>query len=357
MTSSSLADYLACLAPALPPALFSKSSIDGMREAVSAIPWPLLSLFGFERPLDDEEAGSDILFAANVATGGRDVLNGLHPLVRYSAPWPPIAEFCSRWNEPSSPLYRGADDVWFEYDVGSADNGSSPPPSFFFGPRIGPDPSVDAVALTRAIVHEGFDALLGAPLPAETAACLDRALAILPRHARIFQTGLMLSRPSRQIRICIDNLSSAEIAGFVRDTRGAAASDHVAAQIAKIERTVFSTRLAVDVGAEIGPRIGLECYAAIPQKHADPEAWAPLLATLVDDGVCRPALRDALLALPPIVRASDLPEPWPDDDPLSALLSHEMALSVKLHHVKMTVEEERPTRAKAYVAVERVWLT
>jgi hypothetical protein len=356
MRSASLAEYLACLAPALPSGLFPRRSLDGLRQAVDGIPWPLISLFGFERPLDDEDAGADILFAANVATGGRDILGGLHPLVSYAVPWPPIARFCSRWSTPSSPLYHGADDVWFEIDVGSAEEGPVPPPSFFFGPRLGPDPSVDAAARTRAILHEGFAALLGAPLAAETADCLDRTLALLPRHARIFQTGLMLSRPSRQIRICVDNLSLAESVELVRATRGAAAGDHLAATLGEIGRDVLSLKLALDLGAEIGPRIGVECYAAIPQKHAEPAAWAPLLERLVALGACRASLRDELMALPPLVRAADLPHPWPEEDPLAALVSRELALEVKLHHVKLTIEEARPTRAKAYIAVERVWL-
>jgi hypothetical protein len=361
MRSASLADYLACLAPALPSGLFPRHSLDAMREAVAGIPWPLLSLFGFERPLDDDDAAADILFAANVATGGRDILNGLHPLVSYAVPWPPIARFCSRWNEVSSPLYRGADDVWFEFDTGSAEKGSaekgsSPPPSFFFGPRIGLDPGVDPAARTRAILHEGFEALLGSPLATDTAACLDRTLAILPRHARIFQTGLMLSRPSRQIRICVDNLSAPEIAGLVAATRGGAAGEHLAAALGQIGQDVLSLKLALDLGAEVGPRIGVECYAAIPQRHAAPQAWSGLLATLVALGVCRASLRDALMALPPLVSAADLPAPWPEEDSLAALVSRELALEVKLHHVKLTVEEERPTRAKAYIAVERVWL-
>lgn len=353
MRSASLADYLACLPPAFPSGLFAPGSIDGMCRAVAAIPWSMLSLFGFERPLDDAEAGADILFAANVATGGRAVLTGGNPAVRFSAPWQPIARFCERWNEPSSPLYAGADDVWFEYDVGSAADGPLPPPSFFFGPRVGhaEERAYDARAATRAILHEGFGALFGGPLAEETAASLDRCLALLPGHARIFQTGLMLSRPTRQIRICIDNLSSAEIASFVESTRGAADAEHVASALARVEAaSPLRLRLAVDLGDGIGPRIGVECTA---------RDWRPLLDALVADGTCLPALRDALLALPPLVRSRDLPEPWPAEDTtemLAALIARELALVPELHHVKITVERGRPTRAKAYISVQRVWL-
>ena len=353
MRSASLADYVTRLMPAFPRGLFPPGNIDGMSRVVEHIPWSMLSLFGFERPLDDARAGADILFAANIATGGRDVLSGRNAAVRFSAPWEPIARFCERWNEPSSPLHAGADDVWFEYDVGSATNGGSAPPSFFFGPRVGhaEDRAYDAVPATRAILQEGFGALFGAPFPAETSATLDRCLALLPRHARIFQTGLMLSRPARQIRICIDNLSPAEIGSFLESTRGREDADHFAREMAAIANEPMIVRLAVDVGETIGPRIGVECTA---------RTWPPLLDTLVARGACVPELRDALLALPPIVRARDLPEPWPAEDTtemLAALIARELALAIRLHHVKLTIERGHATRAKAYVAVERVWLS
>lgn len=353
MRSASLADCLTSLGPAFPAGLFPAGSIDAMRDAVTTIPWSMLSLFGFERPLDDPHAGADILFAANVATGGRDVLAGRNPAVRFSAPWHPIARFCERWNEPSSLLYAGADDVWFEYDIGSATGDPSGPPSFFFGPRVGhaADPGYDAKPVMRAILHDGFEALLAEPLAGDTAAALDRCLAVLPDHARIFQTGLMLSRPSRQIRICIDNLSSAGIAELVAATRGAADAEHVARELARVEAaTPLIVRLALDLGDGIGPKIGVECTA---------RDWRPLLDLLVGDGACDAGVRDALLDLRPVVRAADLAAPWPSDDTtemLSALIARELALAIKLHHVKLTIERDRPTRAKGYISVERVWL-
>lgn len=352
MRSASLADYVTCLIPAFPSGLIAPESIDGMCRAVGAIPWSMLSLFGFERPLGDPRAGADILFAANVATGGRDVLAGRNPAVRFSAPWAPIARFCERWNEPSSPLHAGADDVWFEYDVGLGVDAAPEPPSFFFGPRVGhaEERSYDAKPATRAILHEGFSALLGAPLAGATAATLDQCLAVLPRHARIFQTGLMLSRPSRQIRICIDNLSPAEIAGFIHAMRGAEDADQVTRELARLAPGPMLLRLSVDLGEGLGPKIGVECT---------PRVWEPLLDALVADSSCSSEERDALLALPPLVRSRDLPQPWPAEDAtemLAALLARELALAVSLHHVKLTIERGRPTAAKAYVAVERVWL-
>ncbi|MFT3776424.1 MAG: hypothetical protein QM820_64610 [Minicystis sp.] len=358
MHSTSLAQYLDLLAPALPPGLFAPAGFEGMCRAVAFIPWALLSLFGFECRLDDDDAGADILFAANLATGGRRILNGRNPWVEFSAQgqpsWRPIAAFCQRWDDPSSALYEGADDVWFECDVAL---GAEEVPSFFFGPRVGSAP--DAVAATRRILLDGFGALLGAPLAGATLACLDRCLALLPAHARVFQTGLMLSRPERQLRLCLDNLSSVETVELVGRVLGAREAACVAETIRAIEPHARSLKLAIDVGAEVGPRVGIECYAVSPRRRADPPAWADLLGALVASGWCLPSRRDALLALRPLLRSSDLRAPWPVDAAaqLSALVGREQALAVKVHHVKLTVEAGHPTRAKAYIAVERVWLS
>jgi len=122
---ASLSDYLTKIAAELPPVLFPERNICDMGETVSDVPWAPVSVFGFERPLGDERTASDVAFATTVGGGGRDLLNGRHPLIHYSLPWPPIAEFCSLWNSQESLLFNSIDHVWFEYDVGSASGRST----------------------------------------------------------------------------------------------------------------------------------------------------------------------------------------------------------------------------------------
>src|SRR5258707_4582971 len=137
---SSLADYLHPISAVLNGELLG-NSFESMLAVSRHVPWSAVSLFGFEWTLWEGPSGADLLFAANVSTGGRDILSGRHPLTGFafdgeSAEWHAIAEFCRRWAQSDNPLFYGADDVWFEFDVASGTSGK-PAPSFFFGPRVG----------------------------------------------------------------------------------------------------------------------------------------------------------------------------------------------------------------------------
>jgi hypothetical protein len=365
MRNAPLALYLDALRPALPSGLFPAGNLDRMKQAVDGIPAALVSLFGFECRLGDTVSDADILFAANVEKGGRAILTGTNPLVQSpvalsSLPvWPLVAAFCQRWADPSSSLYYGADDVWFEFDIGASANTAALIPSFFFGPRVAhlANEVGTAARHTMTILSEGFNALTGKPLPVSTTACLEECMAILPSRARVFQAGLMLSRPDQQIRICLDNLSASEILRLITHMRNETEAAGIAAAIANVEAHVVSIKLAVDVDAHIGPRIGLECYAVAPQNAAEPARWTSLLAKLVESGSCLSSKRDALLGLPTVVSANDTAGPWPEDmAEFSALLGRELAFSVWLHHLKLTCEAGQPTQAKAYIAVGKRWL-
>jgi hypothetical protein len=77
---------------------------------------------------------------------------------------------------------------------------------------------------------------------------------------------------------------------------------------------------------------------------------------LTETGLCTPARQDVLLQLPPLVYPGDA-RTNDGVSLLAALVGREWAYSLKLHHVKLTVQPRRATYAKSYVAVQKVWLT
>src|ERR1022692_4051253 len=163
---SSLADYLSCLPAVLREELLG-GNLGSMLAVSREIPWAMVSLFGFEWRLAEGPPGADLLFAANTTTGGRDILASLHPLTHFafdegSPEWRAISEFCRRWARPDSALFHGADDVWFEFDVAGVRTGK-PAPSFFFGPRLGLANHDSMGPRTKAILQEGYEALLAEP--------------------------------------------------------------------------------------------------------------------------------------------------------------------------------------------------
>ena len=202
------------------------------------------------------------------------------------------------------------------------------------------------------MLREGIGTLLGGPLRAETANCLDHLLGILPVRASIFAAGLMLARSSSDVRLSIKNLSSSDIADLLNKTRGRAIRESAEAVMASVQPCgLGSLGLSIDVGPEVGPNIGIECYAGSGPE--EPEAWRPLLTMLVEGGLCRPTLGDGLMSMPPAVRVSGLPPPWGDGHPLSGFASRNPELAIRLHHVKIVVNETGVAQAKAYIGVTR----
>jgi hypothetical protein len=167
----------------------------------------------------------------------------------------------------------------------------------------------------------------------------------------------MLSRAGSPLRLCIDNLSPREIVDLTRRLRGEADALNVAAIIERLGPSVLSIKPSFDIGESIGPRIGLECYCAIPQRESTSADWKVLLKQLEADEMCSKSRSDTLLSLLPLIRDESYPDGHEDStDPLEALFGRKRAVSVKLHHIKVTLESKRSATAKAYIALEKIWL-
>jgi hypothetical protein len=358
----SLAAWVGDVAGAAPAGLFPAGNVAAMREAVGRVPASAVSLFGFEARLDDARAGSDVLAAVTVADGGRAVLAGLAAPGWEEDGWRSVRRFCRAWADPASPLWAGADDLWLEWDA--ADPAAPRIPSVFFGPRIDVPPSTappDQRAM--AVLRAGFAALMEEGWAPAAAARARACLELLPPHARVFQAGLMLSRRGSPVRLCIGNLAAGETDGFLR--RMAPDAPHAAVRAALAEWGPLSVRvnLCIDVDARVGPRIGLECYPDPPVGPFPPDRrpWAAFLDALVRAGVADSVRAGHLLQLPHSVDPRDETADGAPDTPrgMDALLAdrYRRTLLVRLHHVKLSVEPDRPLAAKAYVAVRPGWRT
>ncbi len=373
MTFASLADSIAGLEPHLPPELFPAAGLERMRRATARLPAALVRVTGFECRLGAGEFPADLLFLADAASGGLGLLAGRHPsaalpeaLLRDVPAWRTVEGFASVWADPASPLHRGVDDIWFELDLdepqarGSID--VEPIPSLFFGPKVahleGPtldDPERRAQRGAVEILGEALALLRGGPLPDPWRDRLVRCSEALPPTARIFQAGLMLSRPSQPIRLCITNLPAEAIApyceraGWPGEVDGL---DRFVRGFAPAVGGIGGVKLTLDVSDGVGSRVGLEGYPGMDHIWQPGPRWEALLDHLVERGLCTAAKRAALLAFP------GLDEEDEEQDDLAALLGGR-AKRVRirwLHHVKASYEPGRASGAKAYLAVRGDWL-
>lgn len=364
MPPATLADSIAVLAPHLPAELFPAGNLDRMRRATALLPGALARVIGFECRLDGDVSPADLLFVADVESGGRDVLAGRHPSAALpeellaSPAWRAVAGFAAAWADPASPLHRGIDDVWFELDL----DGSVPAeqagamPSLFFGPKVahleGPsldDPERRAQRGSVRILRGALALLRGEPLDEAWWELLARCAEALPPSARIFQAGLMLSRPRQPVRLCITNLAPAAIAPYLERAGWDGPLDELAALAGDLAPLVGSIKLTIDVAARLGSRIGLEAYPGMDHAWQPGPRWEAFLDHLVRQGLCTAGKRYALLAFPGLAS---------ENDDLSALLEGRArrVLVRWLHHVKVTYEPGRPPGAKAYLAVRGDWL-
>lgn len=62
--------------------------------------------------------------------------------------------------------------------------------------------------------------------------------------------------------------------------------------------------------------------------------------------------------LKPLIRAADCQPEWPQESStaLEALVRRERGVSMQLHHIKLTVDSTHAASAKAYIALQKVWL-
>jgi hypothetical protein len=363
MTATTLADSIARLAPHLPAELFPPAGLERMRRATSRLPGALARVIGFECRLGPGDWPADLLFLADVASGGRAILAGGHPWAALprellAAPaWRTVQGFSAVWADPGSPLHRGVDDVWFELDLDDpGEEDSGPAPSLFFGPKVAhleaatvDDPERRAQRGSVEILCAALALLRGAPLAGPWRDQLVRCVEALPPSARIFQVGLMLSRPSQPVRLCITNLPAAAISPYLARAGWedpAAGLDPLLADLAPVAGSI---KLTLDVSADVGSRIGLECYPGMDHAWQPGPRWEALLDHLVRRGLATEAKRAALLAFPGLGAAAD---------DLAALLGGqaERVLVRWLHHAKVTYEPGRLSGAKAYLAVRGDWL-
>jgi hypothetical protein len=366
----SLEQLLRPLAPSMPAELISAESLAEIGAIARVLPNTVTSFFGFECRLGETAPRADFLLSVLPEPGGailagRSSLGDLPEGICRHPVWSRLRAFCSRWTTPGSPLHDRVENIWLEFDV----EGSPlpvPVPSVFFGPRggIGPPLHDDSVlpsdeAPYRWLTREGLASLLGRMVPSHLERGIFDCLDALPAGARVFQVGAMLARPSDAVRLCIAKVSRDQIGAYLHRVRWPGSADEIRSLLTFLGPFADFFVLDIDVEEGVRPKIGLECYIYGFKQPAQEPRWQDLLDALVEQGLCVPAKRDALLTWPGFERADAAPDLWPGNLLLaSRLLGPRVssALSRTLHHVKISHEPGRPLEAKAYLGIGVHWL-
>jgi hypothetical protein len=355
-------DLVSAVGPYLSDALVSPSSLADLERLTRRLPRHVAGVT-FECRLGDSDAPADLSLRFGRTDGGREILSGRgifagpaagllgHPL------WSRIHRFAREWASPQSPLHDRIGGIWLEFDVCG-------PPARVPLPNVFLDPSVDAslngdgsirpgwaAGVHQMLVGTALPLLLGHPVPRETDRKLLECLTMLPSGGFPYSVGMMLTRPTRGIRLCALGISPTDAPEYLRRVGWTSSIREVEAIIAKFGALADLMLVDLDVDESIGPAIGLEF--ACRQKDGSVDQRLPLLADLLmESGLCLPDKRRAVVAWPGVAPYVAALGAWPDSLalPSFANLAIRGILDRMVTHIKLTYHPDRPLQAKAYLS-------
>ncbi|RKH35007.1 hypothetical protein D7V93_43435, partial [Corallococcus llansteffanensis] len=301
----SMEDYLRLAVPFVPPALVSAEALRPILDIARQLP-PCASS-GFECRLGDDAPVADFLVNLLPDDGTRAAFAGRHPdyhppdAFLQSPVWQRVRDFCRAWAHPETPLNRRVRDMWLEFDLQELAS-EVPIPGVFFGPE---QPPVDLPGTVRASLE-----LLRGPGHAQLPPALTRCLELLPGPPRVEQVGMMFSRQTDALRLCLRGVPLAQLGSSLRRAGWSGQPAELDALVEDARPFIDEVTLDVDVGDDLHPKLGLEC---ILDRDPSPARWKRWLDHLVANGLCTPLKRDALLTWPGMSSPLNHPGPWPEN--------------------------------------------
>jgi hypothetical protein len=346
----SAADYLRPITRSISEILIGETAKQRIDATAALLPPQFaFSTLGFECRLHEGSPQADFLVSAQKNSSG--ALRAA-PLFRPSAAALPAWRSVNALGLELEGEHGGwMNDIWLEFDL----SGAAPMiPNIFLRPIYGSGATEEF--MTRA----GRLGLLlaGEPLPGAVLRCLRHCVAALPPRACVFQLGVMRARPFSGMRLCINEISLDAILRYLETIGYPGSIQPVAELIIRLQPAIFDMTLGLDLGPEVQPKLGLECYFGPHAKKRKRADAAALLQTLVLTNNCVPAKAEALLAFPGTIRVSGEDRRWPVGMQRAASLLDRHRVSFferSIHHIKVVYQPGQSLQAKVYLAVRHRW--
>ena len=351
--SGSLNDYLKLAARFVQPALISPEALDDIARIGRFLPH--LTASGFECRLGDPVPRADLGCRFWPAERGPRYLAGINDegdnlpifLLR-EQPWQRIQAFAARWAEPGTLLHQEIEDIFLEFDVDGA------PPEIPI-PAIFLDFHKHAVHRVQTM-REVLTLLWGEAMTPEVEHRVVHCVESLPDGAVLYSMGAMFSRGLKGVRLYLNHLRAPEIPDYLQRVGWPGSLAAIAELVAWMPPDLM---LCIDVGARLGPKVGVQYHDTENMQHSAPK-WLAFLDRLVAKGLCLPGKRDALKVWLGHVHERSHKDSWPANlRALSERLGPKvMSVFVRLiNHIKVSYEPDRPLEAKAYLGMIQTWLS
>jgi len=323
--------------------LLSLAAVDEIcRSPAGCLPAEITSRFGFECRLGDQEPTGDFLVRA-----------GAHP-----EEWSTLEHFAaglsgSPWTGIRSLLAERAalKNLWLEYDLAAPQNEASVP-SVFLGPN--------GLSVAHAI-----ETLRDRPLSPAVRCTLHNVVAALPKKAKLFQAGVMCSRPDSPLRLCllgpefVPSDDTPSVPDFLAAVHWPADPTPVTELLRSFAPLIDHVALDLDLREDgsLAPRLGIEIYQDPNRTPVD--RMVALVRQLTSSALCTPEKADGLLAWNGITHERLHPNLWPRSLVAARVIrggGQHSTFCRWLHHVKLVYEPGESLAAKAYLAVSHAFL-
>ncbi|XXT20200.1 hypothetical protein WME94_01360 [Sorangium sp. So ce429] len=298
----------------VPAALVTADAWERVLGAARRLP-PAVSCTYLECRLGPDAPEVDL--GASVTAEGRSILQAATPAdLRLSgeeaAIWGRVQELARAWADPASPLHERVPVLWLELDSGELTCGRLLPsvlmcvdPSLSKGP-VQQDVVGHRLDDCAPSIQAALSALSREPLAPAARADLDRCFEALPACGRVVHVGFMVTRRPAVVKL-FAAMDREQVLGYLDAIRWPGSLAEAAALMTTFGGGPDTFRVDLTLGARLLPRLGLE-FAS--RRGADPDRRA-LIARCVDQGLCTPQKRDALLSWPGSTREELPGYAWP----------------------------------------------
>ena len=294
----SLGDLLEEMRVLLPAPLIGDSGWERVRVLAKRLPFYVIDTrFGFEFDLCDSSSVAD--FSVLLVPGSR-LATFYERQTEKAEPGlagPDLGRFLRRQDrDPKSLLSRTGAGVILEYDLAAHPPGEHGSPGVFIVAGGTSDQR-------RAMLHDDPAALVAALEsvagwePGTVDRCrLERVWAAAEGSGLVMQAGVMPERAPRAIRLIIQGVDSADIAGVLERLHWGGDPRLVASALSDLEGLVRPrTGLSVDLTSQgVSARLGLELFRPVELHRTDPAGWQSLMERLVSNRWCLQARAGAL---------------------------------------------------------------
>lgn len=314
-------ETLCFVEPYLPCELVSATAFSNVKALAKDLP-NAMSAYYLECRLGANASQIDFLTCTTAPHGGREIFAehvmtaNLPNAFLDKALWQGFRNFFMHWADPTSPLYRHVPLIWLEFD--SVDKGliEAPFPGLIL--CLNPDISkgykrVQSSTIynrlkSKQVVEFALKCLLGYPVPNQIKQQVFVCFDCLPPGGQIIHVGTMLARQPTWLNI-YGLISKEHLVEYLHQVGWNSSTT----EIEKI-LTIFCAhtniiRPDLSINDRIWSRIAIE-FSSDGTPQGDSKLQF-LLDQCVENGLCTPEKRDALLSWSGISRKTFSHQSWP----------------------------------------------